>query len=74
MCAATLALYQDVIRDPVSSSVPLACRVRMIAKRALDVSLSGVGLIASSPLWALIALLIKLEDGGPVFYRQSGRV
>ena len=71
MCAATLALYQDVIRDPVSSAVPLACRVRMIAKRALDVALSGVGLIASSPLWALIALLIKLEDGGPVFYRQQ---
>jgi lipopolysaccharide/colanic/teichoic acid biosynthesis glycosyltransferase len=33
--------------------------------------LSGVGLIASSPLWAIIAVLIKLEDGGPVFYRQQ---
>jgi len=41
------------------------------AKRALDVTLSGIGLVASSPLWALIALLIKLEDGGPVFYRQE---
>lgn len=40
-------------------------------KRALDVALSGVGLLCSSPLWLLIALAIKLEDGGPVFYSQE---
>ena len=47
----------------------------MFAKRTFDVVLSGVGLIASAPLWAVIAVLIKLEDGGPVFYIQerSGR-
>jgi lipopolysaccharide/colanic/teichoic acid biosynthesis glycosyltransferase len=33
--------------------------------------LSGAGLIVSAPLWALIALCIKLEDGGPVFYGQE---
>jgi lipopolysaccharide/colanic/teichoic acid biosynthesis glycosyltransferase len=42
-----------------------------LAKRALDVTLSGAGLLASMPLWALVALLIKLEDGGPVFYDQE---
>src|SRR5690606_27536401 len=41
------------------------------AKRALDVALSGFGLIASSPLWAILALAIKLEDGGPVFFSQE---
>jgi lipopolysaccharide/colanic/teichoic acid biosynthesis glycosyltransferase len=41
------------------------------AKRLLDVSLAGIGLCASSPLWGLLALLIKLEDGGPVFYSQA---
>jgi lipopolysaccharide/colanic/teichoic acid biosynthesis glycosyltransferase len=41
------------------------------AKRLLDVVLSGTGLIASAPLWALIALAIKGEDGGPVFYDQE---
>ena len=51
--------------------MPLMCRVSTIAKRTLDVSLSGSGLIASSPLWALIAVQIKLEDGGPVFYRPQ---
>jgi lipopolysaccharide/colanic/teichoic acid biosynthesis glycosyltransferase len=40
-------------------------------KRAFDVLLSGLGLLASAPLWALIALLVKLDDGGPVFYAQE---
>ena len=40
-------------------------------KRAIDASLAGAGLILSSPLWALFAAAIKLEDGGPVFYRQE---
>ena len=44
-------------------------------KRAFDVALSGSGLLASAPLWAIFAAAIKLEDGGPIFYRQerSGR-
>jgi lipopolysaccharide/colanic/teichoic acid biosynthesis glycosyltransferase len=39
-------------------------------KRVLDLMLSGVGLVASMPLWLAIAAAIKLEDGGPVFYTQ----
>src|SRR2546422_10189409 len=42
-----------------------------MVKRAFDVVLSGLGLLASAPLWALIALLVKLGDGGPVFYAQE---
>jgi lipopolysaccharide/colanic/teichoic acid biosynthesis glycosyltransferase len=38
------------------------------AKRTLDVLLAGVGLLVSSPLWALFAVAIKLEDGGAIFY------
>lgn len=40
-------------------------------KRAFDCALSGVGLVASAPFWMLIALAIKLEDDGPVFFRQT---
>lgn len=40
-------------------------------KRLFDVSLSALGLLVSSPLWALIAICIKLEDGGPVFYGRD---
>jgi lipopolysaccharide/colanic/teichoic acid biosynthesis glycosyltransferase len=40
-------------------------------KRAFDLALSGAGLVASAPLWAMFAALVKLEDGGPVFFRQE---
>ena len=40
-------------------------------KRAFDAALAGAGLVASSPLWALLAAAIKLEDGGPVFFTQE---
>ena len=40
-------------------------------KRFLDVILAIAGLSVSSPLWVLIALAIKLEDRGPVLYRQD---
>jgi len=40
-------------------------------KRALDVTLSGAGLVASAPLWALIAAAIKLDSRGPVFFQQA---
>jgi lipopolysaccharide/colanic/teichoic acid biosynthesis glycosyltransferase len=42
-----------------------------IAKRGFDVSVAGAGLLVSLPLWAVIALAVKLEDGGPVFYSQD---
>ena len=40
-------------------------------KRAFDVICSGVGLLVLLPPGLLIALLIKLSDGGPVFYGQK---
>jgi lipopolysaccharide/colanic/teichoic acid biosynthesis glycosyltransferase len=40
-------------------------------KRAFDATLAGTGLILSSPLWLVFAALIKLEDGGPVFFAQD---
>jgi lipopolysaccharide/colanic/teichoic acid biosynthesis glycosyltransferase len=38
--------------------------------RALDAAGASLGLILASPLLAGAALAIKLEDGGPVLYRQ----
>ena len=40
-------------------------------KRAIDLVLSSLLLLATLPLWLVIALLIKLEDKGPVFYKQK---
>jgi lipopolysaccharide/colanic/teichoic acid biosynthesis glycosyltransferase len=38
--------------------------------RALDVALAGAGLVVAAPFVALSALAVKLEDRGPVLYRQ----
>jgi len=40
-------------------------------KRSLDIFLSGIMLFLSVPVFFPIALAIKLEDSGPVFYRQK---
>ncbi len=43
----------------------------MFVKRLVDVSLATLGLVCSAPLWIVIALAIKLDDGGPIFYCQE---
>lgn len=40
-------------------------------KRLLDIAASAAGLVALSPVFAATALLIRLEDKGPVFFRQN---
>ena len=39
--------------------------------RAADVALAGLGLVATSPLLVAAGLAVKLEDGGPVLFRQT---
>lgn len=39
-------------------------------KRAFDIIASGLGLIVLSPLFLVLAIWIKLDSKGPVFYRQ----
>lgn len=39
-------------------------------KRAFDVFASGLGLIFLSPLFLILAIWIKTDSPGPVFYRQ----
>jgi len=44
--------------------------IQRALKRALDVSLAGALLIVLSPFLGLIALLVKCDSRGPVFFRQ----
>ena len=46
------------------------CREPLL-KRPLDILISSFMLLLSAPVSFLIAFAIKLEDGGPVFYRQQ---
>ena len=43
---------------------------RKFGKRILDILLSGCGVIILSPLYLILALWIKLDSPGPVFFRQ----
>lgn len=58
--------------DLVSEAVPAADRGRaaLALKRALDLVLAAVVLFAASPFLAVMALLVKLDSPGPVFYRR----
>jgi Undecaprenyl-phosphate glucose phosphotransferase len=44
---------------------------RVTVKRLMDVTISAVGLVLLSPFMFLLAILIKLESPGPVFYVQE---
>jgi len=46
-------------------------RSTMVLKRALDVVGAGIGLTLLAPVFLVTAIAIKLDDGGPVFYRQT---
>jgi hypothetical protein len=58
----------------VVSSGPLGLRSRAI-KRAFDTTLAVAAVMVLSPLLLTIAVLIKLEDGGPILFvqRRTGR-
>jgi exopolysaccharide biosynthesis polyprenyl glycosylphosphotransferase len=49
---------------------PVLARRQIALKRLIDVVFGVLGLILASPLFVLIWLLVKLEDRGPVFFKQ----
>jgi len=59
--------------DQYLSYIPPSRQVGLqaAAKRALDIIISSLLLVSLAPLWLLIAALIYLETGWPVFFRQS---
>lgn len=46
-------------------------RGAMLTKRAVDIALSAITLMALTPLFILIAISIKLDSAGPVFFRAA---
>ncbi len=46
-------------------------RAQLVLKRLFDIFLSGILLILLSPIFLVLALLIRLDSQGPVFYRQT---
>jgi len=42
-----------------------------VFKRLIDVVLSGLGIVVLAPVYLIVALAIKIDDPGPVFFRQK---
>jgi exopolysaccharide biosynthesis polyprenyl glycosylphosphotransferase len=50
---------------------PALSRVQIVVKRGFDMVVAALLLLLASPVLLLIALAIKLQDGGPVYFRQE---
>ena len=65
-----MALAQELDNRETLTLSPLwQNHILMAVKRVVDVSVSGFLLIALSPLFAVLALLVKFTSRGPLFYR-----
>lgn len=64
---------QTIVDDAPFLEIPAAHMTlnQRIIKRLMDLTVSGLGLVLFSPIMALIALAIHLEDRGPVIFRQQ---
>ena len=56
-----LFLIKDIGINPLEQTI----------KRATDIILSSIALIILSPVLLITAIAIKMDDGGPVFFRQE---
>ncbi len=67
----------QILVDQINASwflladLKIHCDKHATLKRLTDLVVAGIGLCLSAPLCPLIALAIKLGDGGPVFYSQQ---
>jgi lipopolysaccharide/colanic/teichoic acid biosynthesis glycosyltransferase len=61
----TARLYPDLVETEKRKKVPL------LIKDAMDVVLSAFALLVLSPLFLVLAVIIKLTSKGPVFFRQE---
>jgi lipopolysaccharide/colanic/teichoic acid biosynthesis glycosyltransferase len=67
-----LTLVQaNVEAKPKQRKFSMGFRAYLIAKRWFDFIVAAMALVALSPLMAMIAVLIKLDSPGPVFFSQE---
>jgi exopolysaccharide biosynthesis polyprenyl glycosylphosphotransferase len=68
------AILDDVEGMPVVTLPPMRLgRSARVLKRGFDVAVSATALLLLAPLLGLVALAIRLDSPGPVFFRQPRR-
>jgi len=68
--AETASLLAELEREDEQALHPARSRAHRVAKRAVDVTVASLLVVALSPLMLLVAALIKLTSRGPVLFRQ----
>ncbi len=67
---------QHGVAPQIEENVPArSLRLGLLSKRTFDILVSSIAILLLSPLFLLIALAIKLESSGPIFYiaKRAGR-
>lgn len=70
-------IFHNAHETFIDDSLVYLCRNRtfgleqLIIKRLMDVFVSLVGVILTSPIMLITAIVIKLQDGGPVLFKQA---
>ncbi|PNW55955.1 UNVERIFIED_CONTAM: galactosyl-1-phosphate transferase [Euhalothece sp. KZN 001] len=60
-----------LVRQKKDKSIALVAKDGEILKRLFDIAFSSVVLVIGSPLYLLLAILIKISSPGPIFYIQE---
>lgn len=47
--------------------------INLFIKRLFDILLSGIAIVLLSPLWLIVAILVKMDSEGPILFRQGRR-
>ena len=63
-------IYENAITIDLSNVANKASALYSISKRTMDIVSSLVGRILLSPLFLLVAILIKLDSKGPIIFKQ----
>lgn len=63
-------IYENAIAIDLSNVANKASALYSVSKRTMDIVSSLVGLILLSPLFLLVAILIKLDSKGPIIFKQ----
>ena len=66
-----LHLRNSAEQQVLIASLPQYRTTTYVIKRIIDIVLSAVALIVSSPVMLGVAIAIKLDDGGPVLFKQT---
>ena len=71
LSAAQLHFRSNPLMSVLTAQLTQYSTITRIFKRLSDIFFSLIAIIISSPIMLVVALLIKHEDGGPVFFRQQ---